>query len=174
MTMPKFTGEASLYQTSGQYRTDRHAISSAARITETIHPAEIIEVGGCHPGTFRVDLPNGGYECWSQAEPWLGGEGGGGGSTMPGKPDGIGEGPHGPGGGGVGPMKGPKPWRDPIGGCTSDQLQSDEAAPCLKKREDDMMNNVPPKNRHYVRCTGSRMECCQKISSQATVCQNLS
>ena len=111
MTMPKFTGEASLYQTSGHYQTDSQALHGAARMTEAIHPArdEVIEVGGCHPGTYKVELPDGSYECWSNPDPWSGGEGSGGSQGAGGEP-GVEKPP--PGGGGTPPKDKPdKPRR---------------------------------------------------------------
>jgi hypothetical protein len=96
MNMPRFTGEAALYKTNGHYRTGRQAINLSAEMIRTIHAArEEIEVGDCHPGTYKVELPDGTYECWSHADPWWGSEGGGGGSPgTPGEPGGVGEGPH--------------------------------------------------------------------------------
>lgn len=41
MTMPRFTAEAGLYQTSGHYRTSEHMVASSRQMIGTIHLAEI-------------------------------------------------------------------------------------------------------------------------------------
>jgi hypothetical protein len=113
MTMPKFTGEAALYQTSGQYRTPRHSYAThlVVRTTDTILPArdEVIEVHGCAPGSYVVEHSDGTWECWSNPDPWWGGEGGGGSQGAGGEPGG--EKPP-PGGGGAPPKD--KPNKPPI------------------------------------------------------------
>jgi hypothetical protein len=39
MNMPRFTGEASLYKTSGHYHADRHAINSSTQMISAIYSA---------------------------------------------------------------------------------------------------------------------------------------
>jgi hypothetical protein len=58
--------------------------------------------------------------------------------------------------------KPPRPPKD-THGCTYDQLQSDEAGPCLAKVAEDVKNNAPE---HYLRCSKTKMECCQTIRSR--------
>src|SRR5215831_6899205 len=65
MNLPRFTAEASLYKTSGQYRTGRHTVNPSAQIVSPIWPAareqegEIINVHGCPPGSIAVgEQPN--------------------------------------------------------------------------------------------------------------------
>jgi hypothetical protein len=63
MTTPRFTAEASLYRTHGHYRANRHAINSSAPMMSAIHPAEIIEVHGCAPGSEMIDWGDGTWSC---------------------------------------------------------------------------------------------------------------
>jgi hypothetical protein len=113
MTMPKFTAEASLYQTSGQYRTGRQTIYSSLRPISSIYPTvsrgeapidvpgEEIPVHGCAPGWIDI-----GGMCWPAplTEPSSGG-----GSAAPGGGS-SGSGPGGGvGGGGTPPKDKPKP-----------------------------------------------------------------
>jgi hypothetical protein len=65
MNIPAFTAEASLYKTSGHYRTGRHRINSSAQTGSPVRPAareqegEIINVHGCPPGSIAVgEQPN--------------------------------------------------------------------------------------------------------------------
>lgn len=121
MTMPKFTGEASLYQTNGHYRTSRRIIYSSLRADSSISPAvtrgevpidvpgeEKIPVHSCAPGWIDI-----GGTCWLAplTEP---SSGGGSGAT------GGGSAGSGPGVGGGGPMTPPeklppKPWAEKVG-----------------------------------------------------------
>lgn len=108
MNMPKFTGEASLYRTNGHYRTSRHALHGAARMTGTILPAmEEIEIEDCLPGTYKVELPDGSYEC--RANPAPGWPGGGGIPGIPGVPSQSGSGSGGE------PGKEEKGWAEKTG-----------------------------------------------------------
>jgi len=88
--MPRFTAEASLYKTSGHYRTGR--VNLSAEMIRTIHPArEVIEIHDCPPGESRL---GGTGPCWPDplTEPSVGQGGESSGSG------GAGEG-SGPGGG---------------------------------------------------------------------------
>src|SRR5438128_2215031 len=111
MNMPRFTGEASLYKTSGHYRTGRNrgAIHLAARMISPIYPAEInvghetIPVHSCAPGWTDY-----GGTCFPDplTEPSSGSGG------DPGEPGGEGGGPGGGvGGGPMTPPKKPRPKR---------------------------------------------------------------
>jgi hypothetical protein len=106
MNMPKFTAEASLNRTKGQYRTGSRVIHSSTRTIAPIYPTlighETIPVESCRPGYTMWDDG----KCYKiLTEPPVGG-----GSGLPGMPGEVSEGPHGPGGGGVGggPMTPPK------------------------------------------------------------------
>jgi hypothetical protein len=174
MNMPRFTAEVSLYKTNGYYQTGREAINLSGEMIRTIHAAmEKIEVHSCAPGSYLVEYGDGTWDCWTNPDPW-GGSGGGGG--MPGSGGGE-PGGGGPGGGvgGSTPHKKPirpappTPWTK--SGCTSQQAQSEKAKPCHSKIDQDLMNNV--KNRHYFRCEGSKMECCQNHADYVTICDEL-
>jgi hypothetical protein len=109
----RFSAEASLYVSSGRYRTGEHALSlfremnslrpalERGEVPPITVPGETIPVHSCPPGWTDI-----GGTCWPpvQTEPSSGG-----GSGMPGFPGEPGEGPHGPGGG----PKPPKPPRPP-------------------------------------------------------------
>src|SRR5262245_57557265 len=103
MNMPQFSGEASIYQTRGQYRTGRHAITLPTLVISGIYPArdEVIEVHSCPPGWTDY-----GGTCFPDplTEPSSGS------GTSSGGPDEVGEG-GGPGGGvgGVPSKKPPRP-----------------------------------------------------------------
>jgi hypothetical protein len=103
VNMPRFTAEASLYKTSGHYRTGR--VNLSAEMIRTIHPArEVIEIHDCPPGESRL---GGTGPCWPDplTEPSVGQGGESSGSG------GAGEG-SGPGGGvshGKPPKDKPKP-----------------------------------------------------------------
>jgi hypothetical protein len=96
MNMPRFAAEASLYKTSGQYRTGRYVTHPSARIASPIYPAlragdgEVINVHSCLPG----------YALWESGDQW--------GCTLVEPPTGGGDdgvptgGYDGPGGGGGG------------------------------------------------------------------------
>ena len=90
MTMPRFTAEASLYQTNGQYRTGRNAVHLPARMTSPIHPArmedEVIHVHSCAPGWTDI-----GGTCWPDPLTEPSGSGSAGGETT-GGPSGGGSG----------------------------------------------------------------------------------
>ncbi len=164
MALPEFAAEAALYKTNGYYKTDRQAIHLSARMISPIYPAEVIEVHSCPPGWSDI-----GGTCWPDplTEP-----GGGGGD--PGTPGGNGEGgaPHGGGKPGK-PPRPPRPPRtgpnNPMDGCTAKQIQSNAAKRCNDQIGKDLMDNVPNENRHYFKCTGSKIECCQN-GGDVTVC----
>ena len=165
--MPGFTAAASLYKTSGHYRTGNRAINPPGHTMGTIRPSEI-------------DVPGEVIEIEDDA-PWSppswgghtgpGTSGGGAGETGGGEPGG--------GDGGIPSKTDPndKPVRG-LHGCSANQLMSDAAKPCKDQLQSDIMNDV--KNPHYMRCTGKRqgnvvhprMECCQK-GAQGTVCKEL-
>ena len=55
MTMPRFNAEASLYKTSGHYRTSQPMVNSSVQIGRSVWPAaeqegEVIHVHSCPPG----------------------------------------------------------------------------------------------------------------------------
>jgi hypothetical protein len=152
--MPGFTAAVSLYQTSRHYRTGNRATHPTAHPVAAIRPAEI-DV----PGEVIIiedDLP------WSPP-PWGGhtgpGPSSGGGDTGTGEPGGGG------GEGGIPSTKDPndKP-RSNLHGCSANQLKKGGPAdPCMDLVERDLMDpRVKKENRHYVKCTGSKMECCQR------------
>ncbi len=62
MNMPKFTAEASLYETRGRYQTSRHSINISAPTDIVICPAlpEVIDVKSCKPG----------YTLWEAGGEW--------------------------------------------------------------------------------------------------------
>jgi hypothetical protein len=79
MTMPRFTAEASLYQTRGQYQTGVQADKFQTITNGPLYPAremeeEVIIVHGCAPGWTDI-----GGTCWPDplTEPLGGGTGGG-------------------------------------------------------------------------------------------------
>jgi len=81
MNMPRFTAQASLYQTSGHYQTGRYAVNLPTQTIGVIYPAlpkdevgEVIDVYGCNPGFFEVGS---GANMTCVLDPsWAGGEGG--------------------------------------------------------------------------------------------------
>jgi hypothetical protein len=165
MTMPGFAAEASLYQTGGHYQTFRRAINSRTKMGDAFYPAsKPIRVYGCRPGLIELGE---GEEmvCLDPIHIFGGGEHGG---TTFGEEMGVGvKGGGGKGGGGGGKGKGkggggePRPRKPPkvSYGCTTKQLQSRTAAPCLDQMQEDVLNGE--KNVHYVRCTGTDIMCCQ-------------
>src|SRR5262245_4567732 len=167
MNMPSFTAEATLYKTSGQYRTSRNAINLAAQAG---HPIDLalgisdegpIEVHSCRPGLLQIG-EGANMRCVDPRDPFGTGSHGGGDPA-----GGHGTPTDSTGGGG----KPPKPKL--VHGCTPDQLQSDEAAACFEKQAEDVKNNKPL---HYVRCTKTKMQCCQDDRSggtKATACTKL-
>lgn len=99
MPMPRFTAEAGLYQTSGQYRTgENKSVYAIIPVLDAIYPAmEVIEIHGCPSGWSDI-----GGSCWPNplTEPSGSGSGGGG---MPGSGGGgAGNGSGGGGSGGLG------------------------------------------------------------------------
>ena len=105
MNMPRFTAEASLYKTSGHYRTGRQAINSPTKMIGPIHLA-VIDV----PGETVVIVEKWPPDPWEP--PWIGGTGPGTPVPSPGGSEGGGGGP----GGGVGgsPMTPPKKPPRPV------------------------------------------------------------
>jgi hypothetical protein len=97
MTMPRFTAEASLYRTRGQYRTGVEINTLSITTSGPIYPAremeEEIHIHSCAPGWTDI-----GGTCWPDplTEPGGGGAGGG----LPGSGGG------GSGGGGSGGLSG--------------------------------------------------------------------
>jgi hypothetical protein len=155
--LPAFTAEASLYSTSGHYRASYRAPGlpghtiGTIRLSEIDVPGEVIEI--------EDDAP------WWPA-PW-------GGHTGPGTTGGGEPGSGEPGGGGAG--GGTPSDTNPKGppdspGCSTRQVQSAPAGPCIHQRESDLMNGV--KSPHYLRCTGEKMQCCQGRGKHA-VCTDL-
>lgn len=164
VTTPRFTAAASLYQTSGHYRTGavdppRHT-AGTMRLSTIDVPGEVIEI--------EDDAP------WSPPS-W-------GGHTGPGPTGGAAD-DTGSGGGGGGSAE--ESSKDPndkplpgLHGCSANQIQSEAARPCELLVESDLMNGV--KNRHFTKCTGTKrgnvvhpkMECCQKRGKR-TVCDEL-
>lgn len=62
-----------------------------------------------------------------------------------------------------------KPKRRPtINGCTVDQLRSSEAASCLDKQAQDVMQGK--KHIHYVMCDGSGINCCINFGGPLSWC----
>jgi hypothetical protein len=169
MNVPKFTAEASLYQTGGHYRTGSQVIHSLPRAISPITPAitsaevpvnvpgEIIEVHGEAPGCPLGWIKIGGT-CVLEGPP------SGGGSGTPGG-GGEGGGPS----GGAGTPFGDKPKDDPrdIYGCTSKQYESKKAKPCLDKGAKD------PTHSTYLRCEGRKMKCCKDHGDEVTICDEL-
>lgn len=109
MTMPRFTAEASLYETNGHYRTGMQVIKLSVQTIIPIRPAlreqegEVIHVHSCPPGFSDI-----GGSCWPNplTEPTgsRGGNSGGFGEI------GVGGGPRGGGvSGGKPPKNKPKP-----------------------------------------------------------------
>jgi hypothetical protein len=159
MTMgtPGFTAEDSLHATHGHYRTTTRPPNLSAhtmgtiRLSEIDVPGEVIEI--------EDDAP------WSPPS-W-------GGHTGPGTTGGGEPGSGEPGGGGAG--GGTPSDTNPKGppdspGCSTRQVQSAPAGPCIHQRESDLMNGV--KSPHYLRCTGEKMQCCQGRGKHA-VCTDL-
>lgn len=180
MNLPRFTAEASLYQTNGHYQTGRQAIKLPTETIRAIYPAvEVIEIHSCPPGYTDI-----GGSCWP--DPLTEPSGGGGGST-PGVPSG-GPGEDRPGGGGGRPPKRvaerPKtPKKSKIGphnfddNCTRAQVGSIEAKPCVDQLYKDFANKVPKENWPYLVCEGSEMGCCKDYdkgtSDEFTICDEL-
>jgi hypothetical protein len=175
MNMPRFGAEASLYKTSGHYRTGRQAINSRTKMIGPIHLAVINDPG---PGETVVIVEKWPPDAWDPLEPWTGGQTTGPGTSGPGG-GGTGSETGGETGGGTGSADPMKNLDEPkLNGCSIRQLNSKAAKPCNKQIEDDLLNGV--KNSHYFQCTGSRkgkvvhpkMECC-KDSGDVTVCDLL-
>ena len=67
MNMPRFSAEASLYKTSGHYRTGRQAINSRTKMIGPIHLAVINDPG---PGETVVIVDKWPPDPWDPLEPW--------------------------------------------------------------------------------------------------------
>ena len=167
-TLPGFTANASLYRTSGHYRTDKRAINlrvqqmGTMRLSAIDVPGEVIEI--------EDDAP------WSP--PSWGGHTGPGSSGPPSEPGGGGGDAGGESSSGEPPEK--PPVRDKHGrGCTAGQLRSKWAKPCTDLRKLEMKDH--DKNPHYVECTGEKlgdwkhgeMKCCQQKDGAKPTCGRL-
>ena len=168
-TLPGFTANASLYRTSGHYRTGKRAINLRVQQMGTMRPSaidvpgEVIEI--------EDDAP------WSP--PSWGGHTGPGTSGPPGEPGGGGGDAGGESSSGEPPKK--PPVRDKHGrGCTPGQLRSRWAKPCNELRKLEMKDG--DENPHYVECTGEKlgdwkhgeMKCCQqKVDGAKPTCGRL-
>src|SRR5829696_6196485 len=98
MSLPKFTAEASLYNTGRHYQVDRHTNNSYRRTINAIHPAREKEEDIIGEEIIHV-------EDWGPlTEPYIGGSGGG-------ITSGGGEGGNGGGGGSGGGGSGTRPKR---------------------------------------------------------------
>jgi hypothetical protein len=78
MNLPRFTGEASLYQTNGYYRTGSQVIHSSAEMVNRIYsameigevvpiivPSEtVVIIGEAPPGVHLATLKLAGSACW--------------------------------------------------------------------------------------------------------------
>jgi hypothetical protein len=125
VTMPRFTADASLYKTSGQYRTGRRTVNRSAQTAGPIWPAvkeqegEVIHVHSCAPGWTDI-----GGTCWP--DPLTEPEAGGGEPGVPGGSPGGESGEPGGGGGVSNPPKTPpkRPPRPPK------DFKPDEGKPC--------------------------------------------
>ena len=156
MNIPAFTAEATLYNTRGHYRSARPAINLVTQTGDTIRLAlgisdEGIEVHSCRPGFIQIG-EGATMVCVDPTDPFgtRGHDGGG----LPGN------------GGGVPTDSGGRPPRRPpqTHGCTSEQLQTEEAGRCIEKMQEDVKKGE--KFTHYVRCSKDRqgnpiMGCCQ-------------
>lgn len=159
MTLPRFTAEASLYGTRGQYRNGVPVNTVPTNMIGPIYPArdEVIEIHSCPPG----------YNDWGGTcypiltEPPIGGSG------DPGAPGESGEGgePRSggkPGGGGKPPKDKPKkpPRFNPTEGgtCYADEMRGDK--------------NVFVPNGKYTRLPGDIWFCCDQQSPRECIqCQ---
>jgi hypothetical protein len=102
MTMPRFTADASLYQTSAQYRTRRSRDTVGGWATNRIYSAKMaeeIEVFGCRPGFIQIG-EGANMVCVDPTDPFGtrghdggGPSNGGGGHGEPGGGSGSGDGP---------------------------------------------------------------------------------
>jgi hypothetical protein len=166
MTMPRFTAEAALYQTNGQYRTGKQVIHSSPRTISPIYPAVIrgevpidvpgeekIPVHSCAPGWIDI-----GGMCWPAplTEPSSGGGSGapGGGNAGSGPGGGVGGGPMTP------PKKPPKERRfNPTEGgkCNADEMRKDK--------------NVFIARGKYAQLPGGIWQCCDTKSPECILCQ---
>jgi hypothetical protein len=122
MNLPRFTGEASLYQTSGQYRTGRHASSFRTPMISGIYPSrdEVIEIHSCPPGWTDY-----GGTCFPDplTEPSSGS------GTSSGGPGGGGQGGV-PGPGGTGSEQTPQPHTTP----KPKRYKPEKGKPCYVER----------------------------------------
>jgi hypothetical protein len=176
MTIPRFTAEAALYNTSGHYHTHRNMIDLSPQMAAMIGPAlgisdeGPIEVHACRPGFVPIG-EGANMVCVDPSDPFgtRGHDGGGSGSGGPG------------GGGEDGGESIPSDVSidtPVLFGCSSRQLQSKEAKPCLRQMEYDQTHDVHEP--HHVECTGSKkgrvvhpkMQCCQG-DEEVKVCEDL-
>lgn len=131
MTIPRFTAEAALYQTNGQYRTGKNmsGIQLPAQSIGMVYPArdEVIVLHSCPPGWSDI-----GGSCWPDPLTEQGGSGGGGSSGS-----GAVDEDSGPGGGDSGEADGVPSKKPPIiprykptvgGRCRADELRKDGSA----------------------------------------------
>jgi len=149
MNMPAFTAEASLYQTTGYYRTTENAVSLSAQEANGIYSAmvgeETIEIHSCAPGWTDI-----GGRCWPNplTEP----TGGGGGNTP--SPGDIEEG-NGPGGTQVGGRRQRAPDQPKL--CSQKAKDSQVHKDCVDETIKDASQNRAPETWHYARCVNDRM-----------------
>lgn len=165
MNVPRFTADAALYKTSGQYQTNRTLISLRTQMVSLIYPAagEVIEVHGCRPGQFQL----GEGDDMVCIDPTDGHDVG----DLPG--DGPGHGPDaGPTSGDKGIHKPPpRPPRPPHlnfskytdadrNSCSPEQLNTPAVKKCVAALNDDILNNSP--DAHGTLCDSKgRIWCCQ-------------
>ncbi|WHZ25535.1 MAG: hypothetical protein OJF51_000330 [Nitrospira sp.] len=178
MTMPRFTAEAALYKTTGHYQTNRNTINLPYQMGGTIGPAlgisdeGPIEVHACRAGFIQIG-EGANMVCVDPADPFgtRGHDGGGSGSGGPGGGDED---------GGESIPSDADLDKPILFGCSSRQLLSKEAKPCLRKQEDDIAQGVNEEKQHYVQCTGKKkgrvvhpkMQCCQG-DKEVKICDDL-
>lgn len=178
MTMSRFTAEASLYEANGHYQTRRSMINGFPQMVGTIDPALGIsdegpfEVHACRPGFVQIG-EGANMVCVDPTDPFgtRGHDGGG-----------FGSGGQGGGGedGGESISSDADLDKPVLSGCSSRQLLSKEAKPCLQKQQDDQAQGVDNEHRHYMECTGKKkgrvvhpkMQCCQG-DKEVKICEDL-
>ena len=159
MNMPAFTAEASLYKTSGQYRTARQVIKLPARAiyaTAAMEeeewvppPGEVVNIVGVAPFPWGPIPWRWGPGGWS---------GGGGGPAPVDEPGGPGGKGGGSGSGGDGGGK--DEYR--LKYCTREQFQSRPALGCLARNKTDPTITRGTAQPYYVSCNKEGgMACCQ-------------
>jgi len=147
-------------------------------MVETIGPAlgisdeGPIEVHGCRPGLVQIG-EGANMVCVDPTDPFgtRGHDGGGPGS---GESGGSGE------DGGESIPSDAESDKPVLFGCSSRQLMSKAAKPCLRKQEDDQAHGVDEEHQHYMECTGTKkgrivhpkMQCCQG-DKEVKVCEDL-